>query len=266
MKNLEVLNICYRYINRFISSNELIELLCNVDKTKLNEEEINQVDNLIKEITEICNSIPNIEDELVLKEKETIKKIMRSLEEIPQNEGNQDFINRQLETLKKDYDREHDCHERWLKIMNDITNNEYFINCYDSLTEYELLDFVTQYINVPIPPTVDQDEFEKLVNIGIENNDKESLFRLAFNYARKSLNLDSIFDYFISKKDGYHISELISSIGEYLDITSIFEKINELDLINDLLRRKLIMSDNVSDKEWNILSDKLNSDSTKEEI
>lgn len=261
MKNLDVLNTCYRYINRFINSDELIEQL-NKAKEKLNGNEKNNVDELIKEIIEISNSIPNEEDELIIREKETIKKIMRSLEQIPQDEGNKEFLTRQLETLKKDYDKKHDSHKKWLKIMNNITSNEYFNNCYDSLSEQELLNFITEYINVPIPPLLTQEEFDKLVKLGIENNLKEQLYRLAFNYAKKKINLDSIFDYFILKNDGYYISELISAIGEYLDIDNIIDKINDKELIEDLSKRKIVMADNISDKQWDKLISKLEDESS----
>ena len=80
MKNREFLDICYKYMNRFINSDELINQLSNINKNKLNENEIKEINELIKEIREISNSIPDIEDELVKTEKANApKKALRSL-------------------------------------------------------------------------------------------------------------------------------------------------------------------------------------------
>ena len=36
---MELINIVYRYLNRYINSEELVELLENIDKTKLSAKE-----------------------------------------------------------------------------------------------------------------------------------------------------------------------------------------------------------------------------------
>ena len=38
-KNMELINILYRYLNRYINSEELVELLENMDKTKFSPKE-----------------------------------------------------------------------------------------------------------------------------------------------------------------------------------------------------------------------------------
>ena len=63
--------------------------------------------------------------------------------------------------------------------------------------KYELLEFIAQYIQVPYPPQLTQEEFESLVQVGIEQDKREWLWRLAFNYEKSNINFDSIVDYFI---------------------------------------------------------------------
>ena len=67
-----------------------------------------------------------------------------------------------------------------------------------------------------------------------EQDKREWLWRLAFNYEKSNINFDSIVDYFIEKKDGYYIAELICAIGECLDIDVMIDKINDKELIEDL--------------------------------
>ena len=83
-----------------------------------------------------------------------------------------------------------------------------------------------------------QEEFDKLVKVGIEKDEREWLWRLAFNYERSKINFDNIVDYFIKKKDGYYLAELISAIGECLNIDSIINKIVDKELIEDLKKKK----------------------------
>ena len=91
----------------------------------------------------------------------------------------------------------------------------------------------------------------------LEKDKREWLWRLAFNYERQDINFDGIIDYFISQKDGYYLTELISAIGESLDIDKIIDKINDKELINYLKEEKSIISKHVSEAQFNRLISKL---------
>lgn len=93
------------------------------------------------------------------------------------------------------------------------------------MNDYELLEFIAQYISVPIPPQIDQEKFNDLVKVGIKNNEREWLWRLAFNYNRKNKDFSLIEDYFIEKKDSYYLTELISAVREDLDMKKLKEKV-----------------------------------------
>ena len=151
-----------------------------------------------------------------------------------------------------------DSHERWFNITNYINENKYFNTCFDSLSDYELLEFIAQNIKAPFPPSFNQEEFDRLVKAGIEKDEREWLWRLAFNYEGRNLNFDSIVNYFIKKKDGYYLAELISAVGECLNIDSIIDKINDRELIEDLKVRKQVISSYVTDEQFKNLIGKLN--------
>lgn len=258
MKNKELLNICYKFFNRFITADILIEQLTNIDKTNLSKNDIEETNKIISDIKKIADNTPNKIDEYVIKKKETISNLIKKIEQIPKDDNNSDFLNRQLDNLKKDYDREMDSHERWFAITDCIDKNDYFTKTFESLTDYELLEFIAQNIQAPFPPNLTQEEFDKLVKVGIEKDEREWLWRLAFNYERSKINFDNIVDYFIKKKDGYYLAELISAIGDCLNIDSIINKIVDKELIEDLKKRKGVISYYVSDEQFNRLIDKLN--------
>ena len=257
MKNKEMLNICYKFFNRFITADKLIEELTNMDTTDLSKKNIEEQKKLIKEIKTIAQNIPNEIDEYVIQKKDKIKNMIDRFENIPKDDKNLDFLNKHLENLKKDYEKEMDTHERWFKITDCINKNSYFNKVFESLTDYELLEFIAQNISAPFPPNLTQEEFDRLVKIGIEKDKREWLWRLAFNYENSNINFDLIVEYFINKKDGYYLAELISAVGERLNIDKIMDMINDKELIEDLKNRKSVISHYVSEEQFNRLIGKL---------
>ena len=251
---MELLNVCYKFFNRFITADILLEELVNIDTSNLDEKDIKEQNKLIEEIKNIVYNTSNEVDEYVIKKKESIKNMIKSMENIPKDDKNLAFLNKQLE---KDYEKEMDSYERWFAITDCIDKNEYFNNVFDNLTEYELLEFISQYINAPFPPQISQDVFDKLVKVGIEKDEREWLWRLAFNYEERNFNFDDIVDYFIYKKDGYYLAELISAVGECLNIDNIIDKIDDNDLIKDLEKRKDVISFFVSNEQFSKLMKKV---------
>ena len=64
--NMEFVNICYKFINRFIVVDQLIDLLTEFNK-KYN---IKEVESLLENIKELSNKFPNTKDDYVNKEKD----------------------------------------------------------------------------------------------------------------------------------------------------------------------------------------------------
>ncbi len=119
------------------------------------------------------------------------------------------------------------------QVIDYINQNDYFNEIFTSLTDYELLDFLTQYICAPFPPKLSQEEFDIIVSAGIKEDKREELWRMAFNFERYELNMDLIVDYFIKVKDIYYLKELVSVVS-YLDMKDIIKKIVDKELVEEL--------------------------------
>ena len=55
---MDLVNIIYRYVNRFINSQELIKLLEDIDKTKFSNKEINEIGILLEEVKKVIETVP----------------------------------------------------------------------------------------------------------------------------------------------------------------------------------------------------------------
>ena len=253
MYKMELLSICQDYFNRFINGNELVKRLESIDKTNMNDSDIKCVNKMVEDIKRILAENLNEIDELVIREQEDKKKITEIINKIPDNiEGLSEKVKN-----NKDDNKEKDSKERWFKVSDYISNNDYFEKLFNSLNDYELLELIADKIKLKVPPEMNQDKFERLVKAGIEKDEREWLWRLAFSYEDMDINFDSIVDYYIKVNDGYYLAELISAIGDSLNIDSIIDKINNPDLIKDLEKREYVIDTYFSDEQKNKLLNKL---------
>lgn len=74
---MELVNIIYRYINRFINSDELIELLVNIDQTKFSKKEQKEIQKLLKEVKQITENVPIEIDQIEIKRKASLNHILK---------------------------------------------------------------------------------------------------------------------------------------------------------------------------------------------
>lgn len=93
------------------------------------------------------------------------------------------------------------------------------------MNDLELLNFITQYISVSLPPNIDQEKFNDLVKVGIKEDKREALWRLAFNYKMRKMDFILIENYFIDKRDDYYLLELISAVNEDLNMDKLIDKV-----------------------------------------
>lgn len=257
MKNMDLLNICYKLFNRYIVVDELIRQLDELDKSKYSKKELKEINELIDEVKRISKAVPNSEDDFVLSQRKQLKDLISKLDQIPKDDENLKEINKHTRNLKKESDKVIDSHERWLAVVEYINDNKYFNECFDNMSKDDLLEFITQYIKAPFPPMLNQEEFDELVNIAIKKDERELLWRLAFNYENYDIKYDLIVDYFIKVKDGYYLGELISAVGEKIDIDKMIKKMKDKDLIEDLISRKDVISYYVSENQFKKLQDKI---------
>ena len=248
MKNIELLNICYKFFNQYITADELI-----VELSTMKQKEVKS---LVKEIKTIIENNNNEEDEYVKERRNKIKELISKLDNVPKSEET-NIVSGLVEKLKNDLYKNFDSYDTWVKVVNCINDNEYFNNTFDSLSDYELLEFIAQNIKAPFPPSFTQEEFDRLVKVGKEKDEREYLWRLAFNYENRGINFNEIVDYYIDKKDGYYLSELISAVGSNLDIDYIVNKIKSKKLIKDLKEREDVIKTSFTDDQLNKLYSKL---------
>lgn len=226
---MDLVNIVYRYINRFITSDELINLLENIDKSKFSKEEVSEIEACTEAAKQIVANIPIEIDEVEQKRISVLDNILESLEKAVKNESNskeiQNFAEKQYNELVKSKTKKRDSGPRYEKIYDLLVNNQVYISYCKKMTDLELLEFITQYISAPVTPNIDQETFDDLVKVGIKEDKRESLWRLAFNYCGKKKDFTKIEDYFIEKRDSYYLTELIYAVESDLNIKRLVDKV-----------------------------------------
>lgn len=228
-KNMDLVNIIYRYVNRFINSTELIKLLMDIDKSKLSENETKKIEELLEEVKKVIETVPIEIDQVEIKRMTSLNNILEALEKIKTNEKNsketKNFAKKRYDSLVKEKAEIRDSGPRYEKLYELLTNNSVYVNYCRKMSDLELLEFITQYISAPVTPNIDQETFNNLVSVGIEKDKREALWRLAFNYKGKKKDFTRIENYFVDKRDDYYLTELISAVQEDLNMNELIEKV-----------------------------------------
>ena len=226
---MNLVTLMYKYINRFINSDELLESLEELDLNNFSKEEKISINKLIDDIKTIKDKTANEIDEIEKNRLETIERIVSDINIILESDNLEKDLREKIEHRKEylleDKKKVKDGGKLYESIYILLADNKLINHFWDLMNDYELLEFIAQYISVPIPPQIDQEKFNDLVKVGIKNNEREWLWRLAFNYNRKNKDFSLIEDYFIEKKDGYYLTELISAVREDLDMKNLKEKV-----------------------------------------
>ncbi len=226
---MDLVSLMYKYINRFINSDELLESLEELDLNNFTDEEKASIKKLIDDIKSIKDKIPNEVDEIEKNRLEINEKYVNGIDKILQNNTLENKLKEKFlkirEGLLEDKKKVKDGGKLYESLFTLLADND-LINYYcDLLNDYELLEFIVQYISVPMPPQIDQEKFDKIVKVGIENDEREWLWRLAFNYNRKNKDFSLIEDYFIEKRDDYYLTELISAVRDDLNMKKLKKKV-----------------------------------------
>lgn len=226
---MDLVTLMYKYINRFINSDELLKSLEELDLNKFTAEEKISINKLIDDIKIIKEKTENEVDEIEKNRLKTIEKYVNGIDRILQNNNLENKLKEKFlkirQDLLEDKKQVKDGGKLYKSIYTLLADNDLINHYWDLMNDYELLEFIAQYISVPMPPQIDQEKFEKIVKVGIENDEREWLWRLAFNYNRKNKDFSLIEDYFIEKKDDYYLTELISAVREDLDMKKLKEKV-----------------------------------------
>lgn len=226
---MDLVSLMYKYINRFINSDELLESLEELDLNNFTDEEKVSIKKLIDDIKSIKDKIPNEVDEIEKNRLEINEKYVNGIDKVLQNNTLENKLKEKFlkirEGLLEDKKKVKDGGKLYESLFTLLADND-LINYYcDLLNDYELLEFIAQYISVPMPPQISQEKFDKIVKVGIENDEREWLWRLAFNYNEKNKDFSLIEDYFIEKRDDYYLTELISAVREDLNMKKLKKKV-----------------------------------------
>lgn len=219
---MEIVDLWYKYQNRFINGNELLEYLEEFKNRGYNTDEISA--NIKKVILEIPNEI----DDVIKEEHKNLNKILKNSEKIKNTQMDDNLrekIEKKYQEVLKEKEKIKDGGKRFDSILNILEENNYINNYLLNMTDKEMFDLITHYIKVPKPLEINDKKFVDLVNLGIEEEKKEGLWRLAFNYEDYNFDYGKIEDYFIELRDVFYLTELVCAVKESLDIISLVKKV-----------------------------------------
>ena len=232
---MELVKLMYEYINKIINSDELLTRINALDLTKYSKEETIKINKLKNEIQSIKNNTPNELDKIETARIKNLDQLLTSLEKSNIETTDKNYLYDKLVATKE---KKRDSGKLYSEIFTLLTQNK-LINYYaNKMNDKELFYFITNYLHVMLPPTLNQNEFNDLAKIGIEKDERELLWRLALNYNHKNISFTIIEDYFIKKRDTYYLTELISVVKEDLDINELLKKIiytNDKEFINEII-------------------------------
>lgn len=142
---MELVNLMYRYVNRFINSNELINELKKIDISNYSEKDKKVIDKLIKDIEEVRDKTPNEIDEVEKKRLEQIDYLLDKFKEVnTSDEQAKEFIEKQYNNLLEDKEKVRDGGKLYTKIVNLLTNNSVINKSASEMNDKELLTFITR--------------------------------------------------------------------------------------------------------------------------
>lgn len=226
---MDLVDLMYKYINRFINSDELLNRLENLNLSNFNNDEKVSINKLINNIKIIKDKTANEIDEIEKNRLATIEKIVSDINKIIESENLEKDIKEKIAKRKKYFIEEKkktkDGGELYKNLYTLLADNTLLNYYWESMSDYELLEFIAKYISVPMPPQIDQEKFEKIVKAGIEKDEREWLWRLALNYSKKNFDYSLIEDYYIKIKDDYYLTELICAVPDEIDINKIRKKV-----------------------------------------
>ncbi len=226
---MNLVNIIYRYVNRFINCEKLINLLENIDKKVFTKDELEEINKLINEVKEIVKIVPNEIDVIEVKRLESINRMLEAYKKVLDSDNldkeEREFVEKQYNNMLEEKEKVSDGGPRYEKLFELLTHFPIYNKTCLQMDDLTLLEFITQYIYVPLPPPITQENFDELIEVGIKEDKREALWRMAMNYTRKNKNFSKIEDYFILKRDDYYLAELISGVNEDLDLDRLIDKV-----------------------------------------
>lgn len=226
---MNTVKLMYLYRNKYINSDELLEELENLDLSNFSQNGIKQIHQLVCDIKKIKDTIPNEVDDY---EKQRMKSIDHTIELLETMKKQNDFENCVKEKLKK-YDKQlhqakkqkRDGGKLYETILKLLMGNPMINSNLKKMSDEDLLAFITEHISVPNPLSITKEKFNTLANLAMKQDDRETLWRLAFNYNCQQMDMETIENYFIEKRDHYYLAELVSACREDISVKGVIDKV-----------------------------------------
>lgn len=219
---MNYINLTYSYINKLIKSEKLIELLTNIETTNYTEKEKEQLKEIINELTETIKNVPNEIDYIEEFYQKMLDSNIEYLEKVKhENEELEQYYNSLIEQKKEI----RDCGPRYEKVSELLEKSELFQELYNKLNNSERLELLTKYLNSPKLPKITQEKINELVQTGIQEDKREALWRLAYNYRNCNMDYNTIIDFYIKARDIYYIIEIVCAVEEEINKNELIEKI-----------------------------------------
>ena len=89
---MDLVNIVYKYINRIINSDKLVELLENIDKSKFSKKEVIELNKLLADVKDIIKNVPIEMDEIEINRNSNSDYLIDILKGIIDNKENSQEI------------------------------------------------------------------------------------------------------------------------------------------------------------------------------
>ncbi len=218
---MELAQAIFRYLNRVICSDELLEVLYNYDHSKLTVEAKEMMFKLISDIKEVKKTTPNETDEIEETRKNTLQLMMKCLKSNENNLSTEKEYNELLEELNK----KREGGKLYEKIVELIHNNVLIKILINFIDDKELLETITEPFFCFHPLKISSIKFCDLINLAIKTENKEALLIMGFDYSEKH-DINIIWDYFIENKETDYLIRLLSSLDFSVNFKKVLAKIN----------------------------------------
>lgn len=93
------------------------------------------------------------------------------------------------------------------------------------MSDEDLLAFITEHISVPNSLPLTREKFNTLAHLAMKQDNREALWRLAFNYNNQQMDMETIENYFIEKRDHYYLAEIVSACREDISVKRVIDKV-----------------------------------------
>lgn len=235
---MKLLELKYDYLNKYIKSEELVIELEKLNFKKYSENECQELKSMIEEIKNIHETTPNEIDEDEKKRLEDINNLLKAFERSfnPRKKMDKDlkeFIMGRIEELKFEKEQVRDCGKLYDKISLILLNCQVMDKIEKNLSDKSFLDFVTSKSYSFKVPIIDQEKFDRVLELAFGKRQKNQLCQLIINFdSLRNISFDNAFTYLILKRDAENLIKILTSLERQIDYNEMIDRIVKTQDVN----------------------------------